>query len=115
MRRLDRVRILSAADKQLLRDLKGVITRFVPDATVILYGSAARGKREPESDYDVLVLTRRKLSSKEEERVDDAVYDLQLDRGVVLSVMFHSEAEWRSPVITQSPYYENVTREGVLV
>jgi len=115
MRRLDRVKTLSAADKQLLRDLKGVITRFVPDATVILYGSAARGKREPESDYDVLVLTRRKLSSKEEERVDDAVYDLQLDRGVVLSVMFHSEAEWRSPVITQSPYYENVTREGVLV
>ena len=115
MRRLNRVRILSKSEKHLLRDLKGVIARFVPNATVILYGSAACGKRDPESDYDVLVLSDRKLSSKEEERVDSAVYDLQLDRGVVLSVMFHSEAEWRSPVVSQSPYYENVTREGVLV
>jgi hypothetical protein len=32
MRRLDRVRVLSESDKQLLRDLKNVILRFAPDA-----------------------------------------------------------------------------------
>ena len=115
MRRLDKVKILSESDKQLMLDLKSVIMRFVPNATVILYGSAARGKRGSESDYDVLVLSDRKLSRREEELVDGAVYELQLDRSVVLSVMFHSETEWGSPIIRQSPYYENVTSEGVLV
>ena len=115
MRRLDRVRILSEADKQLLRDLKSVILRFVPDATVILYGSVALGKQGPESDYDVLALSGRKLSSKEEAAMDSAVYDLQLDRGAVLSVMLVSEDEWQSPVLSQSFYHDNVTREGILV
>ena len=115
MRRLDRAKVLSKEEKQLLRDVKALIMRFVPDATVILYGSAVRGEHGPESDYDVLVLSPNKLSSEEEESIDAAVYDLQLDRGVVLSVMFGSEAEWQSPIVRQSPYYDNVTREGVLV
>lgn len=115
MRRLDRVSTLNESEKKLLRDLKGVIARFVPDAQVILYGSAARGEREPESDYDVLVLSGRKLSSKEDELMDSAIYDLQLNRGVVLSVMFYSETEWKNPIVRQSPYYDNVTSEGVLV
>ena len=115
MKRLNRVRILSAADKQLLLDLKNTVLRYLPGATVILYGSSARGQRGPESDMDVLVLSDRKLSSKEEERVDSAVYDLELECGIVLSVVFHSKAEWSSPVLRQSPYYENVMSEGVLV
>ena len=115
MRRLNRVRTVSKADKQLLRDLKDVIARFVPDATVILYGSAARGEHGPESDYDVLVLSPNKLSPEEEESIDAAVYDLELDRGAVLSVMFSSQAEWQNPIVRQSPYYDNVTNEGVLV
>ncbi|MDO8586017.1 MAG: nucleotidyltransferase domain-containing protein [Armatimonadota bacterium] len=115
MRRLDRVRIVSEADKQLLRDLKSVILRFVPDATVILYGSVARGKQEPESDIDVLVLSDRKVSRVEEAALDSAVYDLELDREVVLSVMLHSKDEWQSPVLSQSFYHDNVTREGILI
>ena len=115
MRRLDRVRTLSKSDRQLLRDLKSVIARYVPDATVILYGSAARGVHGPESDYDVLVLSPNKLSSEEEESIDAAVYDLELDRGAVLSVMLSSQAEWQNPIVRQSPYYDNVTNEGVLV
>jgi predicted nucleotidyltransferase len=56
MRQLDEVRVLGESDRQLLRDLKSVILRFVPDATLILYGSVSRGRQGSESDYDLLVL-----------------------------------------------------------
>lgn len=115
MRRLDTIETLNESEKQLMCELKHVITRFIPDAVVILYGSAARGEHVPESDYDVLVLSDRKLPSAEEELMDSAIYDLQLHHEVVLSVMVYSQAEWESPIVRQSPYYDNVTADGVMV
>lgn len=115
MRRLDRVRVLTEPDKQLMRDLKSVILRFVPDATVILYGSVSRGKQGPESDYDVLVLRGPSVSKQTLEEMDSAIYDLELDREVVLSVMVSTREEWDSPLMSVSPYHRNVVNDGVLV
>ena len=58
MKRLENVHVISQDDKRLLRELKDVVLRWAPDADLLLYGSAARGSRRPESDYDVLVLLR---------------------------------------------------------
>ncbi|MDO8684644.1 MAG: nucleotidyltransferase domain-containing protein [Armatimonadota bacterium] len=115
MRKLNRVRILSESDKQLLRDLKEIILRYVPNATVILYGSAARGEREPESDIDILVILDEPISSQERDDMRSDIYYLQLDRDVVLSVMVYSKDEWYSPIHLVSPYHKNVEKDGVLL
>ena len=115
MRRLGRVRILSESDKQLLRDLKSLILRFAPDSTVILYGSVSRGKQGPESDYDVLVLLNRPVPKLIREEMDSAIYDLELARDVVLSVMVTSREQWDSPLMSVIPYHRNVVKDGVLV
>jgi predicted nucleotidyltransferase len=113
MRKLSRCRRISEFDRQLMLDLKKIVESHVPDAEVILYGSAARGTREPDSDYDVLVLTPRKLSSKEEEELDAAVYHLQLEREVVLSAMVYAQTEWTHPIVLASPYRKNVIKDGI--
>jgi uncharacterized protein len=115
MRQLNRVRKISRADKQLLLKLKHIVTRLAPDAQSVLYGSAARGTRAPDSDYDVVVVTSQRLSSDEERRLDRAVYDLQLQEGIVLSVMIYSHEEWQHPLMGSSPYRKNVLREGILL
>jgi len=115
MRRLDRVTTLSESEKKLLRDLKGVIERFVPNATVILYGSAARGEHGPESDYDVLILLDKPAPRQMLDEMRSAIYDLELDREAVLSVMTSTQDEWNSPLESVSPYHKNVEREGVLL
>ena len=115
MRRLDRVKILTESDKQLLRDLKSVILHFVPDATVILYGSVSRGKQGPESDYDVLVLLGESVPKRTIEEMDSAIYDFELEREAALSVMVSTREEWDSPLMSVIPYHRNVVNDGVLV
>lgn len=115
MRNLSKATTISESDKNLLLELKSVVTQLVPDARLVVYGSVARGARQPDSDYDVLVLTGRRLQSDEYRRLDRAIYDLQLEREAVLSVMVWSQAEWRNPVLKASPYRKNVMREGIAI
>lgn len=115
MRSLSRVRRISEFDRQLLLDLKSIVESHVPGAEVILYGSAARGTRQPDSDYDVLIVTPGKLSSQEEEELDAVVYHLELDREVVLSALICAQEEWSRPMFRASPYHRNVVKEGIVL
>lgn len=115
MRSLKRVRKISEFDRQLLLDLKSIVESHVPDAEVILYGSAARGTRQPDSDYDVLVLSRERLSTAEERALESAIYDLMLDRDVVVSTIVYAQEEWTCPVLQASPYSKNVLKDGILL
>lgn len=113
MKDIRRVKKISLADKELLAELKRIVLGFVPDATLVVYGSTARGERTAESDYDVLVLTDHQLSTKGEDEIRGTVYELQLEREVVISLFFYSEEQWRSPFNAATPFYRNVEREAV--
>jgi|MudIll2142460700_1097286.scaffolds.fasta_scaffold76683_4 predicted nucleotidyltransferase len=73
MKHIEDVAQISPRDKAVLREIRQTIQRLVPGTTVYLYGSAARGTREPDSDLDVLLLTERPLSRAEQSAVADAV------------------------------------------
>jgi predicted nucleotidyltransferase len=113
VRRLEDITTLTEDEKQMLREVKAAVLRHQPNAEVILYGSAARGERGPESDYDVLVLVGRPLSVGEEDEIDAAVYEVELARGAVLSLMFYGVDEWGSALVSATPYRRSVEREGV--
>jgi len=115
MKQLQEIQHLSPLERQLLEQLKGIIARFAPEATILLYGSAARGTRQPDSDYDILVLTPVSLGSKEEDRIYDVLYDLELEHNIIFSLIFMSVEEWNTPLSKVSPYHRNVEREGVLI
>jgi len=115
MKTIQEVPTISAGDRQLLEELKCIVLQHRPDAQVFLYGSAARGEREPDSDYDVLVLLRLPLSAPQEDKLRDAIYELCLEREVVLSIMFYTIEEWDSPLCRVSPYRKNIEREGLVV
>lgn len=115
MKRLEESVTIRPVDKQLLLDLKQRALALVPDAAILLYGSVATGVAGPESDYDILVLLNAPLSREEEDRIRDVIYDLQVERGVVMSVIFYTREEWDSPISSVSPYRRNIEREGVLL
>lgn len=115
MKSIKRVRRIPIADKQLLAELKEIVLERVPDADLILYGSTARGSREPDSDYDVVILVDTQLSRDEEEALDCAIYSLELDRGVVLSTFIYTRGQWDEPLMSVTPFHRNVESEGVLL
>ena len=115
MRDIRHVRKIPVADKQLLAELKQIVLQRVPGATLILYGSAARGMREPDSDFDVLILVDAPLSREEEEAIDCAIYSLELDREVVLSTFTYTRDEWNDRFRSVTPFHRNVEKEGVLL
>jgi predicted nucleotidyltransferase len=115
MIKLEDATTLSATDRELLLSVRQIVHRFVPTATLLLYGSAARGAQDPESDYDVLIVTDAGLSKGDELTVRNAVYDLELTRNVVISVLFYAKDEWNGPVRRVSPFHVNVERDAIVI
>jgi predicted nucleotidyltransferase len=43
--------------QQTFQSIKATVSRFLPDAKVLLFGSRARGQETKDSDYDLLIVT----------------------------------------------------------
>jgi len=77
---------------------------------IILYGSFARGTPHRDSDIDIaLVLKGRINKSKEINRVYDALYDLILETGEMISIYPISNKEIQNPVW---PLYHHIRSDG---
>lgn len=104
---------LTEQEKELLRKCKEMIARLDPSATLILYGSRARGDAEEESDYDLIILTNREATLEREDEYRKQLFPLQLETGAVFTVLLVERKEWDSPLFNAMPFYRNVKREGV--
>jgi predicted nucleotidyltransferase len=103
------------ADTWLLEHCKTAVLRIVPDATIILYGSRARGNADPMSDYDMLILIDREVSRPLEEKIGDALYAIELEQGIVIPAIIFNRDDWNQPHFRTLPLHENIDREGVIV
>jgi predicted nucleotidyltransferase len=90
------------------------VSQVDPAAQVILYGSRARGDSRTDSDWDLLILTEYPVDNKKESIFRDHLYELELQTGQPFSVFVYSKEDW-SAKHRISPYYYNVTREGILL
>lgn len=83
-----------------------------PTAEVILYGSRARGDERLDSDWDILVLTNYAVNVETERKFRSKLYDLELLSGESISFFIYSKNEWETKHRI-SPFYLNVTQEGI--
>ena len=115
MRTLEQTAVISDEDRESLSALKEVIQESLPTATVLLYGSVARGAQDPESDYDILVLTDEPLSAAKQRAIRGEVFDFELPRGIVFSIIFCEKGEWDAPLLCGSPFRYNVERDAIVL
>lgn len=83
-----------------------------PTAEIILYGSRARGDERTDSDWDILVLTNYPIDVETERKFRNKLYDLELFSGESISFFLYSKNEWETKHRI-SPFYNNVTQEGI--
>jgi predicted nucleotidyltransferase len=94
--------------------IRSNIAEVDPDAQVILYGSRARGDARKDSDWDILVLTDYPVDLKKESLFRDHLYELEIRTGESLSLFVYSLTDWNTKHRI-SPFYQNITKQGILL
>lgn len=106
---------LTAADRAYLRQVKETVVEILPDAELILFGSRARGQAHAESDWDILILTDQPVDYPLEDSIREALMPIEIESGNVLPVMLETRSWWESPLNRETPFFQNVSREGVKI
>ena len=99
----------------ILKLIKESVKTTDPKATVILYGSYARGDYNDESDIDLLILIdKEKVTHDDRVKISYPLYDIQFDIGILISPMVCSKQLWENKHMV-TPFYENVITEGIIL
>jgi predicted nucleotidyltransferase len=104
-----------SATAHILQQIKASILSTDPGATLILYGSYARGDNRKDSDIDILVLLDQdKITLSDRERIGDPLYDIQLETDTLITPVIYTRNTWNTR-LKITPFYKNVTRDGILL
>ncbi len=100
---------------QIIKRIVSVVNKTAPNSQAYLYGSRARGDAKESSDWDVLILVNKsKISFSDETNFMNAIYDLELEIGEVLSPLIYSKHEWKKKY-AETSLFENIKREGIRI
>ena len=99
------------AQETMLDTLKRDIIALLPaGASVLLFGSRARGTHRPDSDWDLLVLLNREGRSTWED-YDNVGSPLNLGQDV--NTIIQTREEWKQKHFT--PFYKNVMNDAIVL
>lgn len=100
-------------NEQIPDRVKSAIQQIDESADVILFGSRARGDFDVDSDWDFLILLQEKLTSDKEELIRNALYDIELATGEVITSIIEEKSEWEK--YDQTLIFKNIEEEGIPV
>jgi predicted nucleotidyltransferase len=107
---------LNAYEFNLLQELKQDLTRHFPGeiVEVLLFGSAARGEMEAESDIDLLVVCRSE-DWKRRDEIHDVCFDTNQMLGFRLSVHVLPLSRYQELEQQMLPLALNLEADGVRI
>ncbi len=99
----------------IMQSIKNSVILSEPNATIILYGSYARGDNNEDSDIDLLILIDEEIILRDvEKKIKYPLYDIEFDTGKIISPLILSKKDWET-IHRITPFYENVKKEGIIL
>jgi predicted nucleotidyltransferase len=90
-----------------------VARSVIPGARVLLFGSHARGEADPQSDYDILVITEQPVDIRSKFALRTRIRKLLLERGIRCDVLIQSEREIETKKMLPGHVVRSALRDGV--
>ena len=101
--------------KHVIQLIRQKVNEIDNTAEVILYGSRARGDNKQDSDWDVMILLKRKnVDKKVEQTFRHHLLDLELEIGVPISVFVYSKNDWEGKY-SVTPLFRSIKKEGIVI
>ena len=107
------LRSLVAADRRTIDEIAAGLQAGWPVNAIVLYGSKARGDDTPDSDIDLLVLTRHQLSPADVAGMRRFVRSVGLRLGTWPELYIRTSDEWWHGVYQASPIRKEIDAEGI--
>lgn len=102
-------------ESDIMRRIKSSLNTTEPEATVILFGSYARGDYKNDSDIDLLILLDKdKITHADAKRIAYPLYDIEFETGKIISPLILSKKRWETKHRI-TPFYKNILKEGVVL
>ena len=97
----------------IIKDLKTRLSNHLKDnlIDVILFGSQLTGKNSNDSDYDILIVIKKKNNWKIERLISDICYEIELEYGIMTDSHLLTENELNLPRGKQ-PIFHNAINQG---
>jgi predicted nucleotidyltransferase len=103
---IDKNKILSDLKSHLLKNYSK------PVKDIVLFGSQARGDSGEYSDYDILIILDNDYSGKDENKILDLCFDIDLKYNILLDVHLISRKELTS-IRGRQPVFVNALNYGI--
>ncbi len=100
-------------DNAISQAVKSAVQEFDPAASVMLFGSRARGEARVDSDYDFLVLLKIPFDFRLKSKILDRLYEVELANNCVLGVMVEHKDHWQ--MLENTPIFSEIQQDGVAV
>ncbi|GJM43134.1 MAG: hypothetical protein DHS20C20_34160 [Ardenticatenaceae bacterium] len=99
----------------LLEQVKTAVLSLAPNAEIILYGSRAKGTARTDSDWDFLILLPSPKDIALGNKIQDRLYDIELETNSVLSSIIRSKQEWLSARYAILPLRQQIEQHGLVL
>lgn len=98
----------------ILKDLKSYLQNTYTDSVkeVILFGSQAYGNPNENSDYDILIVLEKDYNARDENRIYDLCFDMNLKYNIIIDAHLISERELNT-LKGKQPIYSRAIKSGI--
>jgi len=99
--------------RALLNNVKQAVFSIDKNATVILFGSRARGDAKKDSDWDFLILTQHQADNKRKELFRNKLVETEILAEQTINTVIFSRNQWKKYKIT--PLYYFINKDGIIL
>ena len=107
--------ILSTADINAIHEFESEIKARFKVKRVSLFGSVARAEADDDSDLDLLIVLNQEVTHRLRNTISDIAFEVNLKHDTNISLMIFDDETWSSDMMTLTPFYSEVVRDGVPV